>query len=340
MADFDFDAGEDIPRFSMMQTQRMVNIAGAVCSIGLITGVLVWGYNLAVRDVSGVPVIRAAEGPMRIAPPSPGGTVADHQGMAVNAIPELGSAEPLPEEIILAPEPVRLGLEDEPGLADPLTTPMVEANSGANGASDLGSALVAAVDAGTPTVGVDPIAPPPGLDLAAADGTIALDAPASEALPLAEEPVSAVDMALAEALGLDVGSLTDIQNTGSDGAGPGLSQSPRPLARPSSRRLSVVASEPIAGVAEIDPATLSVGTRLVQLGAFDTTEAARTEWASLTARFGDLMSGKSVVLQPAESGGRTFYRLRATGFDGEDDARRFCSALEAEDASCVPVVHR
>ena len=52
------------------------------------------------------------------------------------------------------------------------------------------------------------------------------------------------------------------------------------------------------------------------------------------------MAGKGLVLQPAESGGRTFYRLRATGFEDEDDARRFCAAFVAQSATCIPVPQR
>ena len=95
-----------------------------------------------------------------------------------------------------------------------------------------------------------------------------------------------------------------------------------------------------AGSAEVDVASLPAGTRLVQLGAFDNEDQARGEWDRLAARFGDLMVGKSRVVQSAQSGGRTFYRLRAHGFDGEDDARRFCSALVAENAECIPVALR
>jgi SPOR domain len=46
------------------------------------------------------------------------------------------------------------------------------------------------------------------------------------------------------------------------------------------------------------------------------------------------------VIQSAESGGRTFYRLRAHGFDGDDDARRFCAVLQAQAADCIPVAQR
>ena len=63
----------------------------------------------------------------------------------------------------------------------------------------------------------------------------------------------------------------------------------------------------------------------------------RAEWVRLQGRFGELMAEKAMVVQPAESGGRTFYRLRAHGFEDEADARRFCSAFVSENAVCIPV---
>jgi hypothetical protein len=90
----------------------------------------------------------------------------------------------------------------------------------------------------------------------------------------------------------------------------------------------------------VDPATLALGTPLVQLGTFNTADDARAEWARIETRFSDLLGGKSVVLQPAKSGGSTFIRLRATGFANEDDARRFCTALLTENTACVPTTHR
>ena len=80
--------------------------------------------------------------------------------------------------------------------------------------------------------------------------------------------------------------------------------------------------------------------RLVQFGAFNTPDEARAEWARLEGGFAELMQGKGLVVQPAESGGRTFYRLRAQGFDDEDDARRFCAAFVAQSFTCIPVPQR
>ncbi|MFN4173394.1 MAG: SPOR domain-containing protein, partial [Pseudorhodobacter sp.] len=75
-------------------------------------------------------------------------------------------------------------------------------------------------------------------------------------------------------------------------------------------------------------------------GAYDSVETARQEWDRLGARFGDLLIGKSRIVQAAQSGGRTFYRLRANGFADEADQRRFCSALLSEQAACIPVTVR
>lgn len=92
----------------------------------------------------------------------------------------------------------------------------------------------------------------------------------------------------------------------------------------------------MAAANEVDPSTIAPGTRLVQFGTFDTAEAARAEWVRLQVRFGEIMAYKALVVQPAESGGHLL-PLRAHGFEGEDDARRFCSAFVSENAVCIPV---
>lgn len=297
MADIDFDSSGVMPRFGAETAQRMFHLAGAGCSLALIIGLVAWGYNLAVRDVAGVPIIRAAEGPMRVAPTDPGGQIADHIGMAVNAVAEMRPSGGLPEEIILAPAPLDLSLDDQVvTVPEPGPVGVVEAS--AAGRIDTGEA--------TPVV-------------ASTDEAVAL----------------ALSSLLEDALA-DTPSDTRIT-----GAEERVARSPRPAPRPERIALngvtSVAARVPLSS--EVDPASLAIGARLVQLGAFDSQEIARSEWTRLAARFGDLMSGKAAVLQPAVSGGRTFYRLRAAGFENEDDARRFCAALLAEDAACVPVTH-
>ena len=68
--------------------------------------------------------------------------------------------------------------------------------------------------------------------------------------------------------------------------------------------------------------------------------SARAAWADLQTRFAEVIGSKAMVVQQAKSGGRMFYRLRAHGFADEDETRRFCAALLAENASCIPVAQR
>ena len=95
-----------------------------------------------------------------------------------------------------------------------------------------------------------------------------------------------------------------------------------------------------AAAADGNATTVPIGTPLVQLGAFDSAEIAQSEWARLTGRFADFMAGKTMVVQEASLGGRTFYRLRAMGFVDLSDARRLCTALLAEGADCVPLLNK
>jgi hypothetical protein len=91
---------------------------------------------------------------------------------------------------------------------------------------------------------------------------------------------------------------------------------------------------------EVDASSLPAGTRLAQLGAYESADVARAEWDRIHGKFPDFLDDKQRVIQRAESGGRIFYRLRAMGFADLADARRFCSALVAGRADCIPVTTR
>ncbi len=115
---------------------------GALLSFALIWGAAAWGYDLWHRDISGVPVVAALEGPPRIRPESPGGMIVEHQGFAVNRIAEEAPIETLPERFVLAPEASRLAAEDGP-VARP---DAVIADSDMTSSTDTGQSLRAAVD--------------------------------------------------------------------------------------------------------------------------------------------------------------------------------------------------
>lgn len=109
--------GRDFGRFG-----AGVSLLGAATSVALVVGLGVWGYKLAVRDVSGIPVVRAIEGPARVAPEQPGGDIAVHQGLAVNEVAAVGTASQPADRLVLAPRPVDLAPDDMAGLG-PLSVP-------------------------------------------------------------------------------------------------------------------------------------------------------------------------------------------------------------------------
>lgn len=323
---------------------QMAAFLGAAASVALVVGVGVWGYKLVSRDVSGVPVVRAIEGPMRVQPDSPGGRPADHQGLAVNTVAAQGTAAPPPDRLVLAPKPVSLSEDDAPineleptpaavkDAGQPVTLSEEAVASFQSGAVD---ALVAEL-----TQGVEPLVE---------NSEPASVEPTQVAAIVQPSPVSLTDEV--EEVAIDPADLIALQPDPAVLSAPGVRQSLRPQVRPARAVLSGgsdsatltaainAAVETAAGL-DIDPETLPVGTRLAQLGAYDTPEVARAEWDRLNTRFGDYMDGKKRVIQKASSGGRTFYRLRAMGFDDLSDARRFCSALVAERADCIPVTTR
>ncbi len=323
-----------------------VRVLGAAGSLALVIGIGVWGYKLVMRDVSGVPVVRALEGPMRVQPDNPGGSQADHQGLAVNAVAAAGAAAPTADRLMLAPRPVELTDEDKP---------MVQIRAEAEAEAETKQAETAAKNDPVAalveqlTAGVAPISDE-NRPIVTLNDTATSEAEQQATAP--EAPVVLGDMDAPE-LAEDT-SEAEFEAQPAVVTGPGLKRSLRPLARPAravSSSGSASADDPVLASAinsavdavaslEIDPDSLPSGTRMAQLGAYDSIDIARAEWDKLNVRFEDYLEGKQRVIQKASSGGRTFYRLRALGFDDLSDTRRFCSALVSENADCIPVTAR
>jgi hypothetical protein len=344
MADFTYSAqageptNESDAKFALRPSPNalttLTNVAGALVSCALIVGIGVWGYKLLVRDVSGIPVVRAAEGDMRVRPEDPGGQLAQHQGLSVNAVAAEGAAAGPADELRLAPQPVEISEEDAVTTAPTVATAPQEVASDATAdiAAPAATDIAAALEAGEVedlvaqlTAGVTPLSELPAAATEAATEVVAVVTPtaARNVQAAATEAVSAV---------LDA---------------PGVRQSLRPRKRPAGSAATVVPaslnveeSTPAPATQDVDAASLPAGTRLAQLGAFDSEEVAREQWDQMNIQFGAYLSDKQRIIQRATSGGRVFYRLRAMGFEDIADARRFCSALVAENADCIPVVTR
>jgi hypothetical protein len=306
--------------YTPVSTSTIVNLSGGLVSLGLVVATAIWGYNTLSRDVSGVPVVRAAKDPMRVAPDDPGGRLAGNIGLAVNKVAAEGLAEKPADRLILAPAPVRLSGDDQPGR---MIMEQQEAAKRAEEAAQMAAAEqadpVAALTArllkdAEPLSG-ESVAPP------TEDSNIAL------ALLKAEQQ--------AEAQETKAAMVVDQNASGK--------RTLRPRMRPvvmatTAPQAPIAAPTPLQPAVDVDPASITAGTVLTQLGAYDSMETARKEWTRFQSRFGDYMIDKQRVIQKASSGGRTFYRLRVMNFDDISDARHFCAALVAENADCIPLV--
>ena len=343
MADFTYSpqAGEPTyesdPEFTLTSTSKslttMTNAAGAVVSFALIIGIGVWGYKLLARDVSGIPVVRAAAGEMRVLPDDPGGQLALHQGLSVNVVAAEGSAGRPADELRLAPRPVDITHEDQVVPAAMVATAPQPAHPVTPAPSPEAPDVAAALQSGQVddlvaqlTAGIAPLSDLPS-DSAQSQEVVAQEVVASVSQPVIAEATTPPAEVVAVVL-----------------EAPGVRNSLRPRKRPTNSAAVVLASVSTSTAAsrsnDVDAASLPVGTRLAQLGAFDSEEVAREQWNQLNTRFSVYLSDKQRIIQKATSGGRVFYRLRAMGFEDIADARRFCSALVAENADCIPVVTR
>lgn len=294
-----------------------VNWLGALVSVALIAGLAFWGYQLMVRDVSGVPVVRALEGPMRIAPETPGGQDTEHQGLAVNNIAAEGEAEAPADRLVLAPQGTQLQTEDQ-------TASQLREITG----------QVTSLDAATE--------PDPQSLTDVAQGVTV-----QEQVTEPEDQATLIQSTLLQ-LTENQDAAGAIGQSNDDGIIPanvaGVSRSKRPLLRPdvvlASLETPVDTQDQATTVRSINPADIAVGTRLAQLGAFESIAVAKAEWLVVNERFEDVMADKVQVIEKAQSGGKVFYRLRAHGFENLSQARQFCSALLAAKANCIPVVTR
>ena len=75
---------------------------GAALSLFLLAGAIGWSYQLIVRDVNQIPIVRAQLGPLRVAPDNPGGLTAANQGLSVTQL-AVNEKPLLSNEIYLAP---------------------------------------------------------------------------------------------------------------------------------------------------------------------------------------------------------------------------------------------
>jgi len=279
---------------------------GAALSLSLLAGAIGWSYQLIIRDINQIPIVRAQLGPLRVAPDDPGGLTAANQGLSVTQL-AVNEKPLLSNEIRLAPAAEILNAEH----LSLQVTQDVKSNI------DDGTFEIKEVNAEN-SINLKEVSTEIGADTSSKDEVVLSKAAFSQKKIEIE---NAVSLALAI----------------SDGSSDSLT-SLRPKIRPMSfRRNYEITGDKVDTNGPVS--NLPVGSAVVQLGAFENKNLAKIEWQRFEKLLGSMLISKKMVIQKAESGGKIFYRLRASGFDDISDARQFCTAI-SDKIACIPVVTR
>jgi hypothetical protein len=275
---------------------------GAVLSLSLLAGAIGWSYKLVVRDINQIPIVRAQLGPLRVAPDNPGGLTAANQGLSVTQI-AVNEKPLLSDEINLAPAAEILNEETSASLlreVDKLNQ----------------------IDE---TYEIKEINAENTISLDGSSGAMKGETASKTESLVAQVAFSQKKVEIENAVSLALSITSEFD--------PSLT-SLRPKTRPRSvqqNRELIVSKEPMS--------KLPIGSAIVQLGAFDSKSLAESEWRRFEKLLGSILAPKQMIIQKAESGGKIFYRLRASGFNDISDARQFCTAI-SDKVACIPVVTR
>ncbi|NCX86673.1 MAG: SPOR domain-containing protein [Rhodobacteraceae bacterium] len=279
---------------------------GAALSLSLLTGAIGWSYQLIVRDISQIPIVRAQLGPLRVAPDDPGGLTAANQGLSVTQL-AVNERPLLSDEIFLAPAAEVLSEEN-------VVLQISEENSSITNKEKFDTLEVSTENS---------------LDLKILPEQNATGLASNNEAVLSTAAFSPKKLEIENAVSLAL-SLTNEVDSSFNSLRPKI----RPVVLNQTQTDNIAQSVPNELVV-----TLPVGSAVVQLGAFESQGLAQSEWQRLEALLGSVLTSKNMVIQKAESGGKVFYRLRAFGFDDLSDARQFCSAVN-DKVECIPVVTR
>ena len=97
------------------------------------------------------------------------------------------------------------------------------------------------------------------------------------------------------------------------------------------------AAAPAAAVHAAPPTAASLpaaGGVQVQLAAVASEQAAQSEWQRLSRKFPDLLGNRHLVTSHVERDGKTYWRVRTSGFADAAGATAFCAQIKAKGAAC------
>ena len=291
-------------------------------------GGLVWlAYTQGVARGRGeTPVLTAAAGPERVAPPQgSGGNTVPYQGFKIYEQPappdDSADSTPAPAKPAAAPAappPVAEAPRPAPAPAaapQPAPAPAAEATKPAP--SPPAPKAVSAAPKPAPAPAKPAVAPKPVA--ASPPKSVAALIQQANSTPVAEAPKPATAAGQAPA------------TLGGPATG-----APRRLigaaaATPAPAKVAAAAPAPAA----TKPATS--GGYVLQIGAYKSQADADAAWKAYKAKHAALLGGYSDDVQQADLGEKgTWYRLRIGGFADKNMATSLCDRLKADGGACIP----
>lgn len=166
------------------------------------------------------------------------------------------------------------------------------------------------------------------------------DGAATRDAELIEAPEGAVKVKPDDPGGMEVQGKGDTSFATSEGADPSgnidVSAVPEAPVQPKAAPAPVPAPTPItppkADPVPRTPTPAIAPGATIQLGAFSSQAGANTAWKGLSARF-KYLAPLTHSITPVTAGGKTLYRLRASGMGADD----FCGRLRVAGETCVSI---
>ncbi|HVW75398.1 MAG TPA: SPOR domain-containing protein [Rhizomicrobium sp.] len=281
----------------------------ALLVLAMFGGVVWLAYTQGVARGRGeTPVLTAAAGPERVAPP---------QGSGANTVPYQGF------KIYEQPAPP----DDS---ADSSSAPAAPAKSAAAPVAEAPKPAPppAAVPQPAPAAeAAKPTPPPPAPKLALAP----------KPAPMAAKPAAAPPKSVAALI--QQANATPVAEA--PRPTPAARQAPAPVGGPATgapRQLGAIsAASPVQTAAAAPAKPAASGGYVLQIGAYKSQADADAAWKAYKAKHAALLAGYSDEVQQADLGEKgTWYRLRINGFADKAMATSLCDRLKADGGACIP----
>lgn len=314
----------------------LVSVIIAFIAVAVFIALAWYAYQSSQKgSAEEIEVVYPEEGPVREAPEETGGWQFPHQDKSVYNIvsgeEDSESKEARVEQILPAPEePIKREkeatntwmngkLKQDTAIAPTDAERLKEAEAQIAAAEAETSARISEAKAAT--------TPEPS------------ESTTVKAEPVAEEAISVDNQTIepeetSKAIEKTVAEETERKPDPEPDAAAEQEQAPVKVTKPEPKKEAATPPKPKA---QPQPSPVAAtGSAKLQLGAVSSEAEARAQWNRIRGRFSNL-SNKTLIVQSVNAGGKTLYRIQASGFASRNEAKAACAQMSAAGQACFPV---